>query len=79
VRNPLAKIVDWIYALFGYATIGVELTQEERDQLEEAARRIGLTHQLYIQAMLVKHVLDHQDEIAEALANEKRRGSDVSS
>jgi hypothetical protein len=74
----LGRLVDWLYGLFGYSTIKVPFTAEERDQLKERARRIGFTFSQYCQAICVKYLLDHEEEVAEALANQKRLRSDVS-
>jgi hypothetical protein len=76
--NPLGRLVDWVYGLFGYSTIEVPLAAEERDQLEERARRIGFTFSQYCQAIWVKYLLNHEEEVAEALANQKRLRFDVS-
>jgi hypothetical protein len=76
--NALGRLVDGVYGLFGYSTIKVPFTAEERDQLEERAGRIGFTPQQYFQAICAKHLLDDEDEVAEALAKQKRLGSDGS-
>lgn len=68
--NPIRSIVNGVYALFGYSTIELELTDDLKEQLEERARRIGLSPSQYLQAIAVKHLLDHEDEVAEAVAKQ---------
>ena len=64
--------------MLGYATIEVPFTPKERAQLEERAQRTGFTPQQYFQAILARHLLDHEEEVAEALAEHKPLGSEVS-
>jgi predicted DNA-binding protein len=74
LRRIYERLVD---VVTGTKFMEVDLSDEERQLLEERARRIGLTPSMYMQAILIKHLMDHEDEVAEALAEERMRNSDV--
>jgi predicted DNA-binding protein len=76
LRRIYERLVD---VVTGTDLIELDLTAEEREQLEELARRIGLTPSQYLQAIAMKHLIDHEDEVAEALAKQKSAAPDVSS
>jgi hypothetical protein len=68
LRRIYERLVD---VVTGTELIQVDLSDEERALLEERARRIGLTPSLYMQAIAIKDIIDHEDEVAEALAERR--------